>query len=608
MIHAELLLYPAVLLFITFFGAKLTPRGVFSDRALDRDQAKLIQASASIAIILHHLTQRITDYGTVPMGPISIFSDMGFFFTSIYLFFSGYGLIISLDTKEDYLKHFLRNRLPAVLIPLWITNLLGIVIRFYTDGSAESVLATGKDFLGLTLINGNAWFIIEITVLYLLFHFLFSCAKKRRTAMILMTVAVLLLMYVSFGLGHDPDGIKNHWFRGEWWYNALPAFLFGLYFGQFRTGIIGSFRRRYRILLPVFGVLTPIGYLVSSHVNSSMGYYLTAVSFGRRYALITLAVQTVSELVFLVFLILVNLKLTLGNPVLKALGTIQLMLFLVHNYFLDMVFLPMELSPFLLYGAVLLSGLLCAALLTPLNRLITKGTASLLSARRKWLVLVAVGACVALIVFGYFSRKRSKECYSEYAVLVNAEVGDVVLYGRFETDSRSIGKERVSWIVIDRTEDEVVLLSEYGLGGSYYNQKHEEVTFRDSDLHDLLNSGKYLGMFSNEEKRLLLPTGEDLVSLLTVSEAESFFASDADRELAITDVAERAGTNINSLSKANNWDMKGYRSSWWWLRGEDSSASYTAPIVTVDGIIEPSSKEVNKPHGAIRPVIRVGLR
>ena len=53
--------------------------------------------------------------------------------------------------------------------------------------------------------------------------------------------------------------------------------------------------------------------------------------------------------------------------------------------------------------------------------------------------------------------------------------------------------------------------------------------------------------------------------------------------------------------------MKGYRTSWWWLRGEDGLEMITAPIVTVDGTIEEDTKYVNKPGGAIRPVIRVHI-
>jgi len=104
-----------------------------------------------------------------------------------------------------------------------------------------------------------------------------------------------------------------------------------------------------------------------------------------------------------------------------------------------------------------------------------------------------------------------------------------------------------------------------------------------------------------------MQTDGDLITLLTVEEAAGFFEDAEDRELAITSAAEQDGTNINRMSKDNNWDMKGYRSSWWWLRGEAGEKSITAPIVSVDGEILLSKKAVNKPGGAVRPVIWLKL-
>lgn len=49
---------------------------------------------------------------------------MGILFTSIFFFFSGYGLITSYLNKENYLDSFLIRRIPAVLFPFLITNII----------------------------------------------------------------------------------------------------------------------------------------------------------------------------------------------------------------------------------------------------------------------------------------------------------------------------------------------------------------------------------------------------------------------------------------------------------------------------------------------------
>jgi len=139
-----------------------------------------------------------------------------------------------------------------------------------------------------------------------------------------------------------------------------------------------------------------------------------------------------------------------------------------------------------------------------------------------------------------------------------------------------------------------------------YHQKHTEVNWKESDLCALLNDTLYDELFSRQEQEIIVvhPVSGDRLSLLSVTEVEALFQDDKSRQLSITDVAKSKGTNINSASKANRWDMKGYRSSWWWLRSDEQKSKF-APIVTEDGNVLTDEKYVNKPNGAIRPVVWV---
>lgn len=219
----------------------------------------------------------------------------------------------------------------------------------------------------------------------------------------------------------------------------------------------------------------------------------------------------------------------------------------------------------------------------------------------------AIGVVAAFIliniwIFFAYGKQYKEEC----KVLVDSEIGDEVLWGHFDIDTIP-GKDRVKWIVVEKDGTRVRLLTEEGIGGYWYNQKYESVSWEDSDLREHLNSKAYMGMFSKYEMKNIVPIDDDYISLLTTDEAMDIFPSDVDRELKITDEALSHNTNINTLSKVNQWDMKGYRSSWWWLKGQKGVASIYAPVVTVDGKIEEQDKEVNRTGGAIRPAIWVDI-
>ena len=163
--QALLLIYPALLLACTFYGAKLSGRGRIAPDFLYPDQTRMIQAAACIGIIIHHVTQRITGYVTDPRNPVSIFNELGFLFTSLFFFFSGYGLLTSLLTRPDYLKGFLQKRLPAVLIPFWVINLCLVLSERFIYGIRQSIPEAFGQIFGITLVNSNGWFVIEILIL-----------------------------------------------------------------------------------------------------------------------------------------------------------------------------------------------------------------------------------------------------------------------------------------------------------------------------------------------------------------------------------------------------------------------------------------------------------
>ena len=126
------------------------------------------------------------------------------------------------------------------------------------------------------------------------------------------------------------------------------------------------------------------------------------------------------------FVILVNMKITFGNPVLKFVSEIQLMLFLCHKYFLDMIFAPMGLSPFVFYGAVLVSGIACASILTPLSDFIVSAAKKGANKKKRLAMVMGLIICASLFIVIRSGQKRSREFYEEYKVLTTAQVGDRV--------------------------------------------------------------------------------------------------------------------------------------------------------------------------------------
>ena len=624
-----LTIYPVLLAAALFWGAQYSGRNTLSKDYLSLRQAGQIRSFACLGVILHHLTQQVTSYGVYYKGPVTLLNYAGILFTGVFFFFSGYGLLVGLYTKPDYLRSILTKRIPSVLIPFWCVNFLGILLNRFVYGLRGSLFSDFCDLTGITLVNSNGWFIIEIVILYLAFYLAFRLIRSRDAALLLLCLFTIALIVFSLLQGHDPPGDKSHWFRGEWWFNSTGTFIAGMLYARFREKAEALAQKCYPAAAAAVSLLFAAAFFAAKYAVIHLGYYHTYFTWtARQDEVITLLLQTSACILFMMTVLLMNMRIRLNSRPMLLISRISTELFLVHGYFVNRIFRNVRMPDVVRFAVVTACSILCAAVLSPVIRSIVSRAAGYLSIqikppvtlereiaerkrKKRVRILKAAAAVTAVGIAAGFVVNRfivePGQYRAECGRIADASVGEEVLWGRFETDRIRPGKERLTWIVIEREGNRARLLAKNGIAGSWYHQKHEAVLWEDSDIRRLINSGAFLSMFNRFEIENVVPVDGDLISLLTAEEASRIWKTDGERELAITAAAENEGTNINRLSKDNNWDMKGYRSSWWWLKGTGDVPEVTAPIVTVDGEISESEKAVNKPNGAIRPVIWVEM-
>jgi len=615
-----LLFYPIIALLITFWGCKKAPKGEFCDSFLSRDNSKRLQGIFCIFIILHHITQSITGYGQTYKGPVTILSSMGILFTAIFFFFSGYGLILSVYNKPGYLDNFLSHRLPIILVPFYTANIVFMLVRlfiFHTPTTNSDIL---KCLTGLYLLNGNGWYIVEIFWLYLIFYILFLCFRKKDSALIFLCLATLFIIFIGYKSGHDYEHVGDLWFKGEWWYNSTITFIMGALFARFKNVITSFFKRHYFLLLTLTAVLFIPAFIIEEKIRLTLGYYTEALTIdGVNSKLITLIAQSILCLIFTLLILLISLKIEINNKVLSSLSIISTDLFLIHNLFTAKVFNFTDIPDFFHFAIVLGCSIPAAIIMHFINKplislfqRITKKKKKEKIYRKKnykkiAIITVIIFAVLTGLALLYYKVIRPSFDYkTERMDLLSAETGDEVNFGRFETNYLIPGKEKLTWIVLEKNDNELLLITKEGIASSAYLHAHKETTWSGSDLCSYLNDTLYNQIFNMYEKDFIVADKEtkDVLSLLSVKEVSLYFNDEKSRQLTLTQVAEKNGANINTYSKVNDWDYKDFRTTWWWLRG-DETPSITAPIVTVDGTIELDKKYVNRPNGTIRPTVRI---
>ena len=166
---------------------------------LDRDTSFSLKGAAILLLILGHLSE-------LCLKDKLFFSLGGYAAVVIFLFASGYGLEKRYGLNSNWpAKPFWRARIQRLFVPLWLTLLLFITLDFLLlDRTHAWPMVLGNFFgylrHGRSQINGAAWFVQYILVLYVFYYLIarLPLPEKGKTgALFLATIALSVLVSVT---------------------------------------------------------------------------------------------------------------------------------------------------------------------------------------------------------------------------------------------------------------------------------------------------------------------------------------------------------------------------------------------------------------------------
>lgn len=311
---------------------------------------KSLRGLCALGIILHHISLQQSFRSTNELG---IFSVSGIFFVSVFFFYSGYGLLKSIDTKPGYLENFVKSRvLKALVIPFYV-NILLYAVFFLAMGCSFPASKWICGILGITLLNEYAWYPIVLVILYLLFYVLFYNLSRREDAFYFVFLAVLAMAVVFCLAGHFPFNQKNpewhldvyalpesrwweksmqFWFHGEWWVNTPIVFLMGMIFANYEKNIVSWFKSFYWVKLIVTLALFCLSAFVFFTVITVHDYWSELIA-GESCIMdrcIAFIVEEPMIILFMILVVQVNMKFVSVNPVTRFLGTHSLETYLMN--------------------------------------------------------------------------------------------------------------------------------------------------------------------------------------------------------------------------------------------------------------------------------------
>ena len=276
---------------------------------------------------------------------LQCFISSGYLAVGIFFFISGYGLMHSKIEKPYYLNGFLNKRLPAVLIPLIITNIIYLIGNTFM-GVRYSIFDILYSFININVAMRNSWYIITITLFYFIFYVIYTKYDDAISTvyMYIFVLAYMLILYL----------LKI----GCWWYVSCLPFLLGITVAKYYKTIFEFLKKYNRISLFISFIMFLLIYK-----SSILMYKMTNIF----YVEFDYLEKIFSSLIFTIFFIILFMQMRFDNKVLRWIGNVSLELYLIHGVFINLAKYSNIKNDFYFSTLVIFFSLISAKILNKLN-------------------------------------------------------------------------------------------------------------------------------------------------------------------------------------------------------------------------------------------------
>lgn len=235
---------------------------------------------------------------------------------------------------------------------------------------------------------------------------------------------------------------------------------------------------------------------------------------------------------------------------------------------------------------------------------------------RIFLLLNIVLAMVLFaLVFSTISDSPSPQIPG-WEKIVNAQPGEIVLFGEYRQSSDTDFKERIAWKVLAREDDKLLLLTQQCLDCQQYNMSGAPCTWESSSIRKWLREEFLSEAFTAAEQEKIIQTsvpvdynpdyrgiyaGEgtvDQVFLLSIRELETYLFTPEQRKAFPTQYAQLQGAG-------HDHDIEG-GPCWWWLRTQGMDNAHVTDVRS-GGAINYEGYRVSSVTFAVRPAMWINI-
>lgn len=297
------------LIFLAFaacvlWGVRFQKKGC-DEGYLSMEKGRSFRGILALTVVCHHLAEKTGDSSL-----FHIFAFLGFLPVAYFFFLSGYGLQKSYAGKPGYRPTILKKRIPSVLGPYLAVTLLYWLMSA-VEGDPYSVGEVLRSFAVGDPIARFTWYIVFVLLLYGGFYLMtgfYRGNQLRGVAWHMLFLAACILVFRKLG------------FSG-YWYNSCMTYPLGILWAMKEKQWLPAVKKHFwllaGLLVPAFGAV----------------FLATMVLVDASWVLL---LYWTSGILFTAVCLLLQMKLTFGNRLLKTLGDCSMEIYMLQGLFMGL--------------------------------------------------------------------------------------------------------------------------------------------------------------------------------------------------------------------------------------------------------------------------------
>ena len=287
-----MVLWYLLILIVLLADVQVCKSGFFRDY-LGKEQCSAIKGIFILLVFLGHAILDIKHCGysfdrSIDWLAQAIHKEMGQLVVVMFLFYSGFGVMKSLQSKgRTYLAAYPKSRLLTTLFNFDVAVCCFILLALI-KGESLSFSKIALSFIGWDDFGNSNWYIFVILCCYLAFYLIFQVAESRLgigiVALSLITLAGMVALY---------------YFKTPHWYNTMLVFPAGVAYASFSDKLEPLIQKKYGLVLALLIVaFLSLHLLMKAHPLHGLTFNAKSIVFALLIIALTMKVRIGNKLLY----------------------------------------------------------------------------------------------------------------------------------------------------------------------------------------------------------------------------------------------------------------------------------------------------------------------